>query len=1532
MRHRTARIPGFRHRPGHHTATAALLVLALTGGAFAAVGQAVADDTTTTADTATETVEERDLGPAEADDEATARLLAQAQDRRIEILSARTETGSTYANPDGTLTAEAFAAQVRVKEDGRWKELDTSLSDTGTALTPDTAAADITVSDGGDTALASVSEDGRTFGLGWAEKLPSPTVDGDTASYDLGAGETLEVTALPQGFSQNVLLDRAPDEPVSYRIPLELDGLTLAEADSGHLLLTDPSGALIAEAPAPMMWDSSRNELSGEPERQARVDADIETAADGSQTLVLTPDAGFLAEATYPVTVDPTSTLAVTTDTWVATNYTDSQVSSTELKSGTYDAGGTKARSYLKFDVSDFADKHITDTNLSLYSYWSSSCSTAGAGTQIRRITSTWSSSTVTWDEQPSTTTTGAVTSTAAKGYSDDCPAGTVNFDIDDIVQDWADGSTNYGIQVRGASETDSLTWRRYRSANYIASDSAVEPHLTVTYNSYPSTATQILPPASAVTPDATPTLWARASDADADQLRYTFEVWDSGLTTRKTTGNSKYLLSGRMGTWTAGTLAAGTYKWRVKAYDATDLSKSWSAWRTLTVDPTAPAAPGITSTSHASSTGWYAADDFTGTLTADDTSGIDGYAVKIDRSPATGAGTTVTQTSTTVSAADRADGTWYVHAAARNKAGLWSTTQSLPFNVDTTAPSAPTVTSSTHPLGTSTYASRTASFTWTAPTDTSGVAAYAVSVDQNASTLPSSSSTTQTAASLTTTVSADGTWYLHVRAKDKAGNWAASAAHYSFGVDSTLALLPTVSSATHPDQAAAYKTTAFTATWATSAAAAGYSYVLDAASDTVPNTTTDSTTASYAGTVTEGTWYLHVRAADAAGTWGPTAHYRFTVDTTAPAVPTVSSPDFPDEVWAGDAGDTGTFTLSSGDKGLKSFTYALDGGTATTVTATAAAEAIDLTPASDGSHKLTVTATDKAGNTSAATAYTFHVGGAGLTAPLAGEEAGHSVTLTAAGPADLTGATFQYRRGDSDAWADIPVSAVSLASDASAVTWPVAMTDGITPDLTWDTDALADDGELQLRAVFTGANSPAPSDAVEVLLKRVDVTEEGTDLDSMTEPTTVQSYALEAAEERAEVSADTLAPPYLDQDTGDIVAPVAEIDAKDDATAAISLTDVPVDLGTGDGSTEDTAEAADGTTTTEDDVAGTVATTDATVTPVTEVVAHSQAELDSVADEILYLDEDDITGATALASARVDAETNKVVVEIAAEDDGLADRLGQRYGNDMITVRVNPGVTEINETADRWSDKNPFKGGAGYESHWPAGEAANKFAACTTGFAWTYKGNPYIVTAGHCTTLDGWMNTWDKTPPDNSMSVGSVDYDNYTNGKGSAKLSGQSYYSGDLSLIRIYENKYNVSARIYKKGSTLRRVENRWTTRSKKAEQFCTGGARSSEVCGWKVTETKKRWKYGNGDVAQNMTVAEKNSGACIIGGDSGGPVYTVKSNGYVYAKGIISGSGCVSLTDDGECSDSWDGKCRVFFTDISLAEKALPGGVKKW
>ncbi|MFF3948040.1 DNRLRE domain-containing protein [Streptomyces sp. NPDC001902] len=607
------------------------LVVESTGQAVALAQQAPTATSAATVD-----------GPAQAKDEASAVLMARLQDRKIEVLSARTSDSTTWALPSGELQTAAYAGPIRVKQDGRWQDIDTSLSDTGASLTPQAAAADIAVSDGGDTALASVAKGDKSFGLGWQDKLPTPQVKDDTASYDLGAGQTLTVTALPQGFSQNVVLDQQPDGPVSYRIPLDLDGLKLSQADSGHLLLKDSDGKLVAEAPAPMMWDSTKNEVSGEPEHQARVATKIETGGDGQQTLVLTPAADFLATATYPVTVDPTSTLAETTDTWIQTpDYTDSQVSSTELKSGTYDAGGHIARSYLMFDVAKFKGKHITDTNLALYSYYASTCSTTGAGTQVRRITSSWSSSTVTWGAQPSTTTTGAVTNKAALGWSSSCPAGTMNFDIDAIVQAWADGSANYGLQVRGADESDTLTWRRFRSANYNSGvDGATEPHLTVTYNSYATTASAAIQPSvvnayngSRYVTSLTPTLSAKVTDADGSTVKGQFEITPNPTnadTTYTYTGYGTTVASGSTSTLaipSASAFPAGTHlRYRVRAYDGTDYG-TWSGYTNFVLNTALPAAPTVLCDTYGKDT-WTAKAPGAVTCTLD-TTATDGQGFK---------------------------------------------------------------------------------------------------------------------------------------------------------------------------------------------------------------------------------------------------------------------------------------------------------------------------------------------------------------------------------------------------------------------------------------------------------------------------------------------------------------------------------------------------------------------------------------------------------------------------------------------------------------------------------------------------------------------------------------------------------------------------------------------------------------------------------------------------------------------------------------------------------------------------------------
>ncbi|MFJ9895393.1 DNRLRE domain-containing protein [Streptomyces sp. NPDC091280] len=382
------------------------------------------------------------------------------------------------------------------------------------------------------------------------------------------------------------------------------------------------------------MWDASKDSASGESVHQEQVATKIETADDGSQTLVLTPDADFLATATYPVTVDPTTTLAVTTDTWVQSpDYPDSQVSSQELKSGTYDGGTDTARSYLKFDVSKFAGKHITSATMSLYNYYSATCSTSGAATDAKRITSSWSSSSVTWGAQPSTTTTGMASNTGHWGYTG-CAANWSNWNLQTITQAWADGSTNYGLQVRADSESDSTTWRRFRSANYTTSGYA--PKLVVTYNSYATTASLAISPSTVNAYNGkryvttyTPTLSAKVTDSDGSTVKGQFEITNdpsySGETSYSYTATSASVASGSTAKLTipsASQLAGAHLRMRVRGYDGTDYG-AWSSYIYFVPNVAKPAAPTISCDPYSEST-WMPKDDDGATCTLD-TSSTDG-------------------------------------------------------------------------------------------------------------------------------------------------------------------------------------------------------------------------------------------------------------------------------------------------------------------------------------------------------------------------------------------------------------------------------------------------------------------------------------------------------------------------------------------------------------------------------------------------------------------------------------------------------------------------------------------------------------------------------------------------------------------------------------------------------------------------------------------------------------------------------------------------------------------------------------------
>jgi len=88
---------------------------------------------------------------------------------------------------------------------------------------------------------------------------------------------------------------------------------------------------------------------------------------------------------------------------------------------------------------------------------------------------------------------------------------------------------------------------------------------------------------------------------------------------------------------------------------------------------------------------------------------------------------------------------------------------------VDASDPSTPVVSSSTHPDEDEWYTGNDPSFTWTTPSDTSGISCYSYTFDQSATTTPDT--TCEPAGN-------SGSYAFHVRAKDNAGNWG-GADHY---------------------------------------------------------------------------------------------------------------------------------------------------------------------------------------------------------------------------------------------------------------------------------------------------------------------------------------------------------------------------------------------------------------------------------------------------------------------------------------------------------------------------------------------------------------------------------------------------------------------------------------------------------------------------------------------------------------------------------------------------------------------------------
>ncbi|GGY50154.1 hypothetical protein GCM10010363_33830 [Streptomyces omiyaensis] len=577
--------------------------------------------------------------PTEAADLASATVAARLSGKRVEALSERTESTTTWANPDGTVTTDSASGPVRFRDGatGVWRNIDVDLTKSpdgsivakdhplGLKLggrTPARTAAKVRASGAAGEARTApvplVSLDaggGRSLGLSWRGALPEPALSGTTARYaNVLTATDLIVESTRTGFEQFLeLKDRsAVDANGSVTLTLNAEGIEARQnADRSVTFLDAKTGKRVGVLPAPEMWDASVDEKSGEHTRRADVGLKV-TQKGGAIDLTLTPDAAFLDDPAtrFPVTVDPAVNIGASFDTFVQEGYTADMSASTELKLGN-NGSGQVARSYLHFPMAQITGKQILSAKLNLWNHHSWSCTPSSW-----EVWDTPHASTATrWTNKPGFTNKWA-TSTATKGFSSGCADGWVSQDIKNLATAWAaNGNTSNSMGIKATNESDPYSWKRFNSGNAASNT----PYVSVTYNTIPVAGN----PMSATPGRAhggknwvtttTPALKYAVTDAETTTLRTKWELWegttnllvqDPGTLSPVTNKTVSYTVP-------AGKLVNGrTYWFKGRASDGS----AWSNWTPsvyFTVDTTKPATSTTTS-------GDFPASTWSGTPGAD--------------------------------------------------------------------------------------------------------------------------------------------------------------------------------------------------------------------------------------------------------------------------------------------------------------------------------------------------------------------------------------------------------------------------------------------------------------------------------------------------------------------------------------------------------------------------------------------------------------------------------------------------------------------------------------------------------------------------------------------------------------------------------------------------------------------------------------------------------------------------------------------------------------------------------------------------
>ncbi|MGW3940317.1 LamG-like jellyroll fold domain-containing protein [Streptomyces phaeochromogenes] len=624
------------------TVVSAALALAVVPVEATATGAGAADTAADEAARGKAFWEDDILPTATAEEKASQKAVDSG--KAVEVGELTTATSRVVANPDGTFTAEAATSPERVRKNGAWTAVDTTLAVRPDGSLAPRAAEDVRLSGGGkDTPLARLTTGDKEYAVSSPWTLPKPEVDGASAVYRSVLPDVdLAVQVHPDGFTYHLVLHsrEAAANPALKKVefPAESRGLSVRADGTGTATFVDDTGHAVVSSGSALMWDAGTPEptaTKAASKAASRSTSSVAAVADSlgasarsrtavmetdvtDDTLSIVPDQEFLADSatTFPVVLDPPAvkaTLTGWTTLWSSSPGTSFWKTKHALGVG-YDAfvDNKKARSLFQFDTRKVAGKKILGATFTPYAIWSANCDKKN----IELYRTSKISGSTTWSNPPKWYTK-ADTVSAAKGHSASCPDGDIEFDATSAVAYTAkakDTLTTLGLR---ADEGDAIAWKQFMSPLDPDATSARKPRLSITYvtppDAKPSSVKMSDPKVScsaaaspALIRDKTPRLTATPTSSDASNasLRPNFELYKGTSATPTSLKPSTWTDSGTAGTIPTATLEDGvSYKFRARteykytyAGSTHSLFGPWSSSCFFKVDSKGPPAPKVTS------------------------------------------------------------------------------------------------------------------------------------------------------------------------------------------------------------------------------------------------------------------------------------------------------------------------------------------------------------------------------------------------------------------------------------------------------------------------------------------------------------------------------------------------------------------------------------------------------------------------------------------------------------------------------------------------------------------------------------------------------------------------------------------------------------------------------------------------------------------------------------------------------------------------------------------------------------------------